>query len=394
MINTIVMNYFLAFFVLLFSVTSNAQQKSKEQFVLKGTMLNQKEGWMYLSYADKDGKYVRDSNQISNGHFQFMGFVKEPTMANLNGKMASRSMDDPNTTSFFLEPADMKITVSVNDFKRARITGSKTQMEYEVLQKPLNKLRDQWKVVFDTLSAVNKRSNAQFQELKNWVLTPYHAEESKIYSAFLNSHPTSYVAPLVLRFLAADLSTENLVLHYNRFPQLVKNSSFGKSIKQELERRKIGVPGTMAASFVTTDINGIKLGLVDYKGKYVLLDFWASWCVPCRKGNPHLLSLYAKYKDKGLEIIGVSDDDRNHEAWNKAVEQDKIGVWKHVLRGFDMDKRLKDEKNENDISEHFGISSLPTKILVDPNGMIIGRYGEGEADDKAMDIKFSELFGG
>jgi thiol-disulfide isomerase/thioredoxin len=124
-----------------------------------------------------------------------------------------------------------------------------------------------------------------------------------------------------------------------------------------------------------------------------LLDFWASWCVPCRKGNPHLLSLYSKYKDKGLEIIGVSDDDNNHEAWQKAVDKDGIGVWKHVLRGLDMKKRLAGEENESDISQYYGIHSLPTKILIDPNGIIIGRYGGGGESDEAMDKKFAEIFG-
>lgn len=372
---------------------ANAQQKLKGQFVVQGRVLNKKNGWVYLSYPDKDGKYVRDSAALKNGAFQFKGFINGPTMASFNGKVESRAIDDPNVTSIYLEPAVMKITVSENDFKNAKITGSKTQTEYEAFQKPVNKIRDRWKVVFDTLTAVNKRSNVQFQELKNWVLRPYEAEVNEIFKTFLISHPTSYISPMALFSLAGGLTTDSLAMYHNRFPEDVKNTTYGKIVKEELERRKIGIPGTIASSFTTTDINGNKLSLADYKGKYVLLDFWASWCVPCRKGNPHLLSIYSKYKDKGFEIIGVSDDDSKPDAWKNAVEKDGIGVWKHVLRGFDMNKRLKGEENPSDISEHYGIATLPTKILIDPNGVIIGRYGESEEDVDAMDKKLAEIFG-
>jgi thiol-disulfide isomerase/thioredoxin len=287
----------------------------------------------------------------------------------------------------------MKVAVKENAFKEAKVMGSKSQNENEELQSKLNKVRNRWKVVFDTLSAVNKRSNFQFQELKNWVLKPYEAEVEEIHKEFLETHPASYVSPLALRSLAGELTADSLAMYYNRFPQGVKNTSFGKTVKEELERRKIGVPGTFAAGFSATDINGNKLDLADYKGKYVLLDFWASWCVPCRKGNPHLLSLYSKYKDKGFEIIGVASDDGKEEAWRKAVEQDKIGVWKHVLSGYDQEKRMRGEKNENYIGPKYGIATLPTKILIDPNGMIIGRYGESTEDVEAMDKKLSEIFG-
>lgn len=372
---------------------AQAQQKLNEQFVLQGTVANQSEGWVYLTYSNKDGKLVRDSAALKNGSFQFKGAINEPTLAYFNGKMTSRGMDDPNYTSLFLEPAVMKVTVRNGEYKKAILTGSRSQLEYEALQKPQNKIRDRWKVVMDTLSAVNKRSNFQYQELKDWVLRPYNAEIREVQMAFINSHPSSYVTAYTLRFMTRELPEDSLKKMYNRLPEPVKKSVYGKAIATDLEKLKIGVPGTLAGGFTVTDINGQPLSLSDYKGKYVLLDFWASWCLPCRKGNPHLLELYAKYRDKGFEIIGVASDDGKEEAWKKAVAEDKTGVWKHVLSGYDQAKRMRGEKNENHIGEKYNIATLPTKILVDKNGVIIGRYGESNEDVEAMDKKLSEIFG-
>ena len=120
----------------------------------------------------------------------------------------------------------------------------------------------------------------------------------------------------------------------------------------------------------------------------MLLDFWASWCLPCRKGNPHLRQLYAKYKPKGFEVIGIASDDGHEDKWRKAVEQDSIGIWKHVLTGYDPVARDRTKA----IGTRYSIESLPTQILIDPKGMIIGRYGEGEEETRALDQKLESIF--
>ncbi len=111
--------------------------------------------------------------------------------------------------------------------------------------------------------------------------------------------------------------------------------------------------------------------------------------MPCRKGNPHLKELYQKYHDKGIEFIGISDDDSNPVLWKKAVEKDGL-PWHHVLRGLDWDKLNKGIENENDISNKYAIHYLPTKILIDRSGKIIGRYGESEEE---LDNQLKEIFG-
>ncbi|MCG2616719.1 TlpA family protein disulfide reductase [Terrimonas sp. NA20] len=111
---------------------------------------------------------------------------------------------------------------------------------------------------------------------------------------------------------------------------------------------------------------------------YVLIDFWGSWCLPCRKGHPHMIDLYEKYRNKGLEIVGVAADDNTQDAWRKAIVDDKL-PWKQVLPG---------RNTPTDPSVPYGISSYPTKILVDRSGKIIGRF---EEDMSALDKLLSDL---
>jgi thiol-disulfide isomerase/thioredoxin len=179
---------------------------------------------------------------------------------------------------------------------------------------------------------------------------------------------------------------------YENLADTFKSTELAKQVENEIENMKKGIPGAAAGDFNTADINGKPIKLADFKGKYLLIDFWASWCVPCRKGNPHLVEIYSKYHKDGLEILGVADDDSNPDAWKKAVEKDQIGMWHHVLRGFKMNRETGEMNGENDISEGYNISSLPTKILVGPDGTVVGRFGSGGEKDEDLDKMLAEVF--
>lgn len=361
------------------------------QFILNGSAVKSKLSKVYLFYKDEKGTYKTDSAIVRDGKFRLSGSIKEPIIATLSNGMEVYRSANVKYGMIVLEPKNMSVTITSDNFGDMKVTGSASQEEYNFVDKQLKTIRNRWKNIFDTLTAVNERSNVEFQELKNWVLVPYEAEVEEVYAAFFKKYPSSTITAYFLRTKTSELSEDSLRKMYTRLTPQAKQSISGKVVLVELENKKKGAIGTMAADFATTDINGKPLKLSDFRGQYVLLDFWASWCVPCRKGNPHLINLYNQYKDKGLEIIGVSDDDRKEEAWHKAVEQDKIGIWKHVLRGLDMEKRMKNLPNPNDISEKYNISTLPTKILIDKNGMVIGRYG---SDAPELDQKLAEIMSG
>jgi thiol-disulfide isomerase/thioredoxin len=387
------MKKIIVFLTCAFVFISSTDAQNTNKFVLKGYITNLKDGKVFLRYTNSQGKNLFDSVVLQNGIFRFEGEIAEPVMVGLNGKITSRSIDDPNYTNFFISQGQTDIILANQAFKEAKIVGSALQDEHEELLFAQRKLRKRWQIVFDTLNAIKRRSNSQYQETKDWVLAPYNAENKDITEKFIQTHPSSFVTAYLLRF---ERGMSDIVLqgYYNRFPENVQRSNYGKEIKEELESRKKGVPGTMAAAFSSKDLHGKMLSLEEYKGKYVLLDFWASWCLPCRKGNPHLKELYAKYQAKGFEVIGITDDDRTPDAWKKAVEQDSL-PWKTILRGIKttmVGENLTLDRT-NDISYRYNISSLPTQVLIDPNGKIIGRYGgDGGEIHEALDSKLIELF--
>jgi thiol-disulfide isomerase/thioredoxin len=192
---------------------------------------------------------------------------------------------------------------------------------------------------------------------------------------FIAAHPDSYTSASQLRSFVQILPLDTLQKLYQPFTPRIKQSSDGKAIAAEIKLIVAASPGNKAIDFKTVDIHHKPLQLSSFRGTVVLLDFWASWCVPCRISNPHLITLYNKYKSKGFTIIGVADDERQRAAWYKAVEKDKIGIWHHVLKG--------------NLNHQFAIYSLPVKILIDKNGVIIGRYSS--IDEAALEKKLAEI---
>jgi thiol-disulfide isomerase/thioredoxin len=211
--------------------------------------------------------------------------------------------------------------------------------------------------------------------------------------AYIVANPSSILSAYILEGLKISVAEKEEM--YRMLSLEVRKSLPGLVVRESIEFMRRGLIGSVAAKFIGQGIGGDTVRLSDYRGRYVLLDFWGSWCKPCRAGHPHLLELYAKYKASGFEIIGIADDDRNPDAWRKAVKDDEIGEWKHILRGLDMEKFARGDTNylnyPYEISaSKYGISAYPTKILIDPSGMIIGRYGGNAVD---LDRKMEEIFG-
>ncbi|WP_343590863.1 TlpA disulfide reductase family protein [Flavobacterium sp.] len=379
---------------------ASAQQK----FHIDGTITGLTNGKIY-TYKKNDVVPI----EVKNGKFQFEDEMTEPVANVALMKNSEINYRDQSTfVSFFVEPGNQTLKLNYTDFRKGVLTGSKTQDDNYKYDALIAQITKKYKKEFDKVEALGKKYDDAVAAKKDEKTTeaikyeindakeflePAYAEMRTVTLKFIKENPKSYFSMNTLLYYLSGMTYDEAKVYYDSFNPLYKNTESAKYLLAEIEKMKKGIPGAPAGPFNTKDINGNPLKLEDFKGKYVLIDFWASWCVPCRKGNPHLLKLYAEYKPKGLEILGVSDDDRNEDKWKKAVEKDGIGVWRHVLRGLEYKEGTHERINiDQDISEGYNIHSLPTKILVDPNGIIVARYDGGEADDKKMDEDLAKIF--
>jgi peroxiredoxin len=161
---------------------------------------------------------------------------------------------------------------------------------------------------------------------------------------------------------------------YNKLGKHVRNTPSGKEFVNRLTAAKKSAIGQPAIDFSQPDAEGKNVYLTSYKGKYVLVDFWASWCGPCRAENPNVARAYSKYKDKGFDVLGVSLDDKK-DKWEAAIQADNL-PWTHVsdLKGW-----------KNAAAEQYGIRAIPQNILVDPKGNIIAKNLRGDALEKKLE---------
>ena len=217
-----------------------------------------------------------------------------------------------------------------------------------------------------------------------------YAERVKEYR---EKYPTTALAAQFLRMETGRMSLDKMKEVYNKLDETAKQTTSAKEIAAEIATLERVAPGNPAPEIAKNDlVTGKPFSLSSLKGKVVLLDFWASWCKPCRASNPHVKALYDKYHKKGFDVVYVADNDSNPEEALKAIEQDGIKKYHHLLRGLktkrDANGKMIGYDKSEDVSEKYAIHYLPTKYLIDRDGNIIGKV-----DDATLDTKLKEIFG-
>lgn len=349
-----------------------AAQKS---YTISGTLSELKvPAKAYLTLVKNGAWKEVDSVEINNGKFQFTGSLPEPEQALIGvrriGIPELRSSRD--YTALFIENAKISIA-GTDSIKKATITGSQASREDHELEAKTGPLVKQISKINDRFSKYNKNSANETPEARKVAgdsLRMLIAAIKDTKRKFVESHPNSFMGLYVynLNILDSYFDPAKEEPLFNRFSAALKSSPLGKRTFQKLEIGKRRMAGAKATDFTQNDLNDEAFTLSSLRGKYVLVDFWASWCVPCRAENPNVLKAYNELKAKNFEIVGVSLD-QSKAAWADAVKKDGL-PWIHV-------SDLKGWKNE--VAVMYGINSVPQNLLIDPQGMIIAKNLRGEA---------------
>jgi peroxiredoxin len=263
-----------------------------------------------------------------------------------------------------------------DSFSNVTVKGSKSNDAYVALNKkmkPFNAEIEELNNQYRTLAA--NKDEAGIAKLEE-TYKDIEKRQNEVYKSEFLANPNSPIALYILeRFAGYDINADEVDPLFAKLPAAAKESKSGKAMTEKLNVARITGIGKPAPEFVQNDTLGNPVSLSSLRGKYLLIDFWASWCGPCRKENPNVVKAFNKYKEKGFYILGVSLDQPNaKDKWLKAIHDDQL-TWTHV-------SDLQYWKNA--VAVQYGVQAIPQNFLIDPAGKIIAKNLRGEELDKKL----------
>jgi len=332
---------------------------SAAEFNINGTLTGYNEG---ATVELLSGQGQPEQNTVlKNGQFSFKGKIGNPDFKIIlvsrmeETQKQQQGQGQVRFITLFLDNSNVTITGDKATIDKAKILGSASHTAFEQFNNSL----EPYQAVF--------AQDGEFDEAM-------HAKAMKLIHDFVTTHKDSHITPLaVIRYnqIAEDvLKTEEL---YNMLDPKLKATAMGQYIAQQIAEGKVNGNGTLLADFAQADTSGKSVSLSSLRGNYVLVDFWASWCGPCRQENPNLVAAFNKYKGKKFTVLGVSLD-KAKEAWIDAIHMDGL-AWTHIsdLQGW-----------QNSVAQQFQIFNIPQNFLLDPNGKVIGKNLRGPALERKL----------
>ena len=361
--------FYFVLIVFAFSACNNGSKK----YTIKGTLTGVDSGKIYLVKAQDGQPVTIDTTNVSSGVFELKGAAGLPEMHYL------RLNDRDYFAQFFLESGEIIVNANIDSLRNTKVTGSKSNDLFNIYIDEINRLREEHSKLRNQYNQAMMKGDVETADKAKIDVEAMMDNMNVFAKNFVSEHRNSIVAPFIyLTQMVNDASAEELDTIVGIFPAEYAESVYVKEINRIVNLKKKTAIGSPAPEFTMNDPDGNPVSLSSFKGKYLLIDFWASWCSPCRQENPNVVRIYNNYKDKGFNILGVSLD-RDKDSWLKAIADDQL-TWTHV-------SDLKYWQNE--VAVLYGVQSIPHTVLLDKEGKIIAKNLRGES----LEAKLKELLG-
>lgn len=340
---------------------------------IQGALKNIKEEVPFLFYSYRNGEdLVRDSVPVKNGTYTIPVQGETPVMVSLSIVSPGKTGTSSSAASVFIDKG-INTTVSVDSFSNISVKESKANAEYTKLKTQSKIYQDQFKTLGERYTMLRaEKDTAGMKKIEE----DYEALENKmkedVYGAYVKANPASPVALYALgQYAGYDIEPAQVEPLFKSLPEAARKTAAGQRFGKRIAAAKATAVGAVAPDFSQADTSGKMVSLSSFRGKFVLVDFWASWCRPCRVENPNVVAAFEKYKDKNFTVLGVSLDDEERDGqkkWLAAIAKDHL-TWTHVS----------DLKYwENAVAKQYGIQAIPQNFLLDPSGKIIAKNIRGE----------------
>lgn len=346
-----------------------------------------------VSFISYQGKRLGFTAPINDGSFE----IKVPKQVQVVDAMLRTSSGDQITNALqqvmrhplniFISKDDILINGNAEELDLSQVEGGEENNDYNSLRQSTIRLVQQKNTLYSPILQGTISTESPEGKIILEQVSQLRKKENDLQKKFIDNHPESYVSLFLLYRMKSSYTSEDYKLTFDRLASIYKSTNMGTVIASTIAKEAVTAKGNAAPLFMRTTASGTSFSLEKMQGRVILLDFWGSWCGPCRASMPHLQQLYSRYKNKGFEIIGIAQErgktlDDSKKSWHKAIEELNL-PWTNVLNN--------ENKEQMDIVKEYQISGFPTKILVDENGKIFLRVIASATDD--IDIALKKIYG-